>query len=1024
MVCATVLLAAVSGSSVALAQKPKVEIYTVDNGLPSSTITDLAQDASGRLWILSRAGVTVYDGRNFRTFSSQDGLPKGELWALEIDAEGRIWTVTRSRPRVYFLAGEVWQALPPAPQIGLDGNMVTAMAVLGEGESKLVVLGTTSSGLWWWNGDVWGRLNEQDGLPANRVYSLATVEDQIWVGTSHGLCQLDVSLEVNCTSQALDERLQQEIHAIYPAPSTADGSPLWLLGLSWLGTLEGEVLTVLAEGFTLTSLGPVQPGAIVQDRAGGIYFGSAAVAYYLDPQRSEMRLLGQREGLASEGASTLLVDREANVWIGSVRGLNKITSRRFLSFDRDQGLLEREVTAIVEPRPGELVLGHNSGLTFLDGERAEIAPFGRPDSPLSSQRVLDMAVDSDGVVWVAAQGMGLLRVTAGRSWVADLQDSQVRSVEAGAAGELWVLTHTELYQRIGSELSEIDLGAAGRDVEDLRWVYQGEDRRLYLGARGGLLWHDQSDSGWQLAHGPTEGADNVFNILALPDGPVWVGTGAGLFQLQAGELIPVRQNGLAIERPVFLILRDDEDRIWFGTDDGVVVWDGQVARHLSVLHGLSGRETNRGAGLVDHQGRVWIGTDQGMSVYQELYDSKHVIAPRAELRGVEVDGQMRLLDQPLRLSHRQRALTFHFDTISMSEEESMTYRHMLENFDDDWHGPAVVSGSEVRYTNVPPGRYRFRLEAGWPDGPWSPEVTSAVIVIARPFWRQTWFYLLTIAAMTLLILGVHGLRTQAIRARNAELETLTDQLNNNIDEREHLIEDLEAKNQELEQFTYTVSHDLKSPLVTIKGFLGYLEKDVEAGNVERVRHDVARIAGAAGKMGELLDELLELSRIGRVVNPPEMVGLGDLAQEAIASVGGQLAERGVVVDVAPDLPMVYGDRVRLIEVMQNLIENAVKFMGDQESPEIEIGTRPGVPPTIFVRDNGIGIDPEYRDRIFSLFERLDQQVAGTGVGLTLVRRIIEVHGGRIWVEAPDNGRGSIFCFTLEKSEDGVARAES
>src|SRR5690606_9630850 len=135
-----------------------------------------------------------------------------------------------------------------------------------------------------------------------------------------------------------------------------------------------------------------------------------------------------------------------------------------------------------------------------------------------------------------------------------------------------------------------------------------------------------------------------------------------------------------------------------------------------------------------------------------------------------------------------------------------------------------------------------------------------------------------------------------------------------------LIAELEAKNAELERFTYTVSHDLKSPLITIKGFLGMLEKDAIAGNVERMRADIARIGRAADTMKELLDQLLELSRIGRVSNPPENVALSELVERALQMLAGPIRERGVEVVVAPDLPAVRGDRVRLQEVVQNLVE--------------------------------------------------------------------------------------------------------
>jgi PAS domain S-box-containing protein len=235
-------------------------------------------------------------------------------------------------------------------------------------------------------------------------------------------------------------------------------------------------------------------------------------------------------------------------------------------------------------------------------------------------------------------------------------------------------------------------------------------------------------------------------------------------------------------------------------------------------------------------------------------------------------------------------------------------------------------------------------------------------------------------------------------------------------ERAELMNEMEGKNAELERFTYTVSHDLKSPLITIKGFMGLLEQDAVAGDTDRVKDDVARITAAVEKMSLLLEELLELSRIGRLMNPPEDVPLGELVQEAVDMVEGLIKERGVEVSIQPDLPVVHGDRIRLREVLENLVSNAAKFMGDQADPKIEIGVeREDREPVFFVRDNGIGIEPQYHAKVFDLFEQLEQ-TEGTGIGLALVKRIVEVHGGRIWVDSAGANKGTTFHFTLSGSE--------
>ena len=242
-----------------------------------------------------------------------------------------------------------------------------------------------------------------------------------------------------------------------------------------------------------------------------------------------------------------------------------------------------------------------------------------------------------------------------------------------------------------------------------------------------------------------------------------------------------------------------------------------------------------------------------------------------------------------------------------------------------------------------------------------------------------------------------------LEAKNAEVEA------KNVE--------VEAKSAELQRFTYAVSHDLKSPLITIQGFLGYLERDLAGGDRERVALDIRKIRGAAEKMQTLLGELLQLSRIGSVANTLEQIEFRQLAEEAVAMVAGQIDARGVEVVIAPHLPVVFGDRSRLLRVLQNLLDNAVKYMGEQSAPRIEIGVleEDGQEPVFFTRDNGIGIDPRYHRRVFDLFEQLDSNSGGTGMGLTMIRRIIEAHGGRIWLESEGKGRGSTFYFTLPSS---------
>ncbi len=154
--------------------------------------------------------------------------------------------------------------------------------------------------------------------------------------------------------------------------------------------------------------------------------------------------------------------------------------------------------------------------------------------------------------------------------------------------------------------------------------------------------------------------------------------------------------------------------------------------------------------------------------------------------------------------------------------------------------------------------------------------------------------------------------------------------------------------------------------------------------------------------------------VGQRPNPFEEVAFGELVREALEELAGPVAARGVAVEVAPELPPVYGDRTRLRQAVGHLLSNAVEHLGEQGEPRIEVGARDDGPEAVlFIRDNGRGIEAKYHEKVFGLFERLDPEASeGTGIGLALVKRIVEIHGGRIWVESEGRGRGSTFCFTL------------
>jgi PAS domain S-box-containing protein len=231
--------------------------------------------------------------------------------------------------------------------------------------------------------------------------------------------------------------------------------------------------------------------------------------------------------------------------------------------------------------------------------------------------------------------------------------------------------------------------------------------------------------------------------------------------------------------------------------------------------------------------------------------------------------------------------------------------------------------------------------------------------------------------------------------------------------------ELEVANRELEAFTYSVSHDLRAPLRHIMGFIEILEKEAGCKISEIHRHHLTTIAGAARRMGELIDDLLTFSRIGRSEMQKTSINLRDLLMEALNDIKEETKDRLISWKIGP-LPEVKVDRSLMRQALVNLLSNAIKFTSTRTHAHIEVGCESDHPNehVIFISDDGVGFDPRYTKKLFGVFERLhnDKQFEGTGIGLANVHRIIKRHGGRIWAMGNVDA-GATFHFSIPKPEE-------
>jgi signal transduction histidine kinase/ligand-binding sensor domain-containing protein len=1011
-----------------VAQRYHVHTYTQEDGLPSSLVWDVLQDATGRMWFATRTGIAVYDGAQWRTFHQTDGLAHPEQAVLALDANGILWSASPASLTLSRWDGERWNTLPPVPRIEDRPLQIGSLATGDWGAGDRIAVGLERHGLVVGDGATWRHLGPQEGL-AGEVLALGSTRGGLLVGTEAGLYRLQGGRLEALPLAFPTAPADGAVRGLAVESLDGGGERVWLAGQQWIATLEGPEGTALTLRHGALNLAfPTLADRLVlePDRQDGIFFGNALGLARLDGD-GVLETLGATSGLVTQGVTSMFLDRERHLWVGSGRGVTKIVSFRFANFDAQHGLLENEVSAILERAPGELVLGHERGLTILRPDRGEdnieTIPLHREGLlPNPRQRVLDLAQDREGNLWVAGGAMGLCRLDRHGTlhWVD--QEAGIHhggTVLVDRQGQVWAATSRQLFLRQGDRFVPV------AEFQGIRRLFETRDGTLYMATERGLYRGRGNDTGlprWSRVPG-SEGL-NVYAFLEDRQGHIWFGTGAGPFHIQGERAVAVTAPGPATERPVYFLVQDPQDRLWLGTDNGVLRWDGRSLNQFTVSEGLSGRETNRAAGVVDSRGRLWIGTDQGVSLYRHRFDHPGR-PPRVELPAV-VAGTVRYpLTGSLSLAAHENDLVFPFRALSFQDEKRILFQSWLEGYEEDWLPPFTAPHRELRYTSLAPGTYRLHLRAASAEGIWSEPVISASIVIAPPVWQRPWFYLSVGLLGALALLGVqrHVAQRRYAAALEAEVARRT--------------EALATLSREKGEFLAIAAHDLRVPLVNLRGFTAEVEgalmelmqllqpafphlPEKERARLQAlVREDLPEelsfIDASAVRMDRLVTAILNLSRLERRELHPEPVAMDELVRSILDSLAYRLEQHPATVEVGP-LPTVTADPIAMEQVLQNLLANAVAYLRPGHRGQITVRATAQEDHHVFsISDNGRGIAAGDREKVFQVFGRGGRQdTPGEGMGLAYVRTLLRRHGGRVWFESQVD-EGTTFYFALPRS---------
>jgi len=752
-------------TGLAFSQGYLVHTYNENDGLSNSVVYDVAQDTSGQLWFATRAGISIYDGTEWKSYTVAEGLPAISYSKIVVDEKGMIWILPHApNLTISYLSEDRWISLPK-PEISGSVINFSSLEVIYMNQKRIIFVGTDNSGLYQFADEKWKQITIDHGLLSDQINGIAFQEGEIFVATDRGISIIEGDRIDNSWNEKIHLPTRKIVGIAIETENNSEDSKIWLHGENWIGYIE-KLIFHLFSNDVKSILDKWNHHILLQpDLKGGIFYGNIYDIYHIEKPFGIIERLGRINGLITEGVTSFLIDREKNLWVTSLRGVSKIQSMRFKNYDKDHGLLENEVTAIAEIELGKLVFGHENGLTFLENNNFRTLSFLKDKSASEVRtRVLDIKVDQEKNIWIAASMLGLAKIKTNSkiNWFRKDAGFEgiVTSVLVDRQNQLWVSDRKGLHKFNGEKfvLFNINILPATetrRLFPNIRKIFPGSDNSIYLATSGKGVFFYKNNVWIQYISLQNNQANNVYSILTDSQGRIWIGTLAGLFTLHQNYLIKYQSNNFEINRPVYLIVEDTKKRLWFGTDNGVIRWDEKKSREYTIHQGFVGQETNRAAGLVDSDGQVWIGADLGVSCYQQEfdYDQLDIPPPVVELLYLDVRGKKIPLNKVNNLSYIENTLNFHFRGISFIDEKSIRYKFKLQGYDSDWIVENRPYTQQVRYTNLSPGKYQFHIQAQNRLGCWSAIKSSDLIIIRNPFWNTLWFR----ALMILLIITILAL---------------------------------------------------------------------------------------------------------------------------------------------------------------------------------------------------------------------------------------------------------------------------
>lgn len=715
-----------------------IQKYSVDNGLPDNRVNDIVQDSLGRIWIATLTGIAMYDGVEWTKFGKKDGVPEIEYIKIKIDEKGIIWFLPKNFKElpIAALIDEGWELISTQVNTSVSPILASDFDIIYSNGNPTVYIGTLSTGLYKFENSRWQYINKELILPNDTIFSVTKVDNELFIGGGWGFSIISNS---NAANNVLSDRLKlPSVYAISYKNNSTDKSIL-LLGRNWLGELRGGEFKVLEDNFFLPNHASGDFYSLKKDDDGNVLFGNSA-AVYKHSNTNELNRVLFENITRDRGSTSIMIDYEGAYWFTTLRGIYKLTPVPFNNYTIENGLLESEVSAVSQFNSGEIILGHNYGITILNDGVAQQIKFQEPDPYHTDiSRVLDIYHDknTDLIYFTSlTNGFGNVDSKGNLTWIRKSKDHRYLSINKTKSGSILLGTDADLIE-FKDEHNFKELNKIANTVL-LRKILIKNEQEFYLATRNGLMQINGSQEK-QFLSSNKEG-NNIYSLYLDTNNKLLLGTNDGLYTLGNDSIIKPNSNYPGISDPIYFIIQDTLKNIWFGTNNGVLKWDGKNLKRYNKSDGLAGNETNRAAGFVDSNGNVWIGTDEGLSMYTGNELDYSTIKPKLALLGVE-DEQNKKFNFVSNVSFEpnNNNLTFNYRGLSFIDEVRNTYQVKLSEIDGDWSNEFITNYTYSKFNNILPGDYIFSVRVKNAKGVWSDWKNSSVITINKHFYQQLLF---------------------------------------------------------------------------------------------------------------------------------------------------------------------------------------------------------------------------------------------------------------------------------------------